>query len=56
MKLRSRRDFLKTATASAAVLAAASRIPASAAGFAPVTPVKVWGTFRDQRHAELPGL
>jgi glucosylceramidase len=56
MKYKSRRDFLKTATASAAALAIARRVPAHAAGFAPLSSVKVWGTFRDQRHAERPSL
>jgi glucosylceramidase len=56
MKLRSRRDFLKSATASAAALALAHKVPAYAAGFARLSPVKVWGTFRDQRHAERPSL
>ncbi len=51
---RSRRDFLKTATASAAVLAITRRVPVYAA--ASSSPVKVWGTFRDQRHAERPSL
>ena len=57
MKLRSRRDFLRTATASAAALAIAHKVPAYAAGFAaPSSAVKVWGTFRDQRHADRPSL
>ena len=56
MKHGSRRDFLKTATASAAALAVAHRFPAYAAGASPSGSVKVWGTFRDQRHAERPTL
>ncbi len=46
-----RRSFLKTASAATAGLVFAPRIPAwadPAAG-----PVKVWGTFRDRRHAAL---
>jgi len=45
MANRSRREFLRAATA-AATLAASSRVGAGASG-----PVRVWSTFRDQRHA-----
>ena len=45
----SRRLFLQTASATAAVLAS-SRIPAWAAG--PSGPVKMWSTFRDRRHVQ----
>ena len=55
MKHGSRRDFLKTATASAAALAVAHRFPVYAAGASPSGSVKVWD-FRDQRHAERPTL
>jgi glucosylceramidase len=56
MKHGSRRDFLKAASATAAALAIARTTPAWAAGEAPSGGVKVWGTFRDQRHAERPSL
>ena len=47
MTFGSRRSFLKSASATAALLAISRR---SARGAEPGT-VKVWGTFRDQRHA-----
>jgi len=56
MKHGSRRDFLKTTTAATAALALTRRVPAWAAGYAPSSTVKVWGSFRNQRHAELAGL
>ena len=56
MKHASRRDFLKAATATAASLAITRTTPAWAAGEAPSSSVKVWGTFGDQRHAERPSL
>ena len=54
MKNRSRRGFLKAASATAAALAVSRHIPAwsAEAGGA----VKVWGTFRDRRHAALDPL
>ena len=56
MKYGSRRDFLKTATAAAAALALARKAPSQATETAASSPVKVWGTFRSQRHAELTSL
>ncbi len=56
MNYGSRRNFLKTATATAAALAVSRRVPVLAAGLAPSGTVKVWGTFRDQRHAALAPL
>lgn len=47
----SRREFFRAASATAALLAASAQAPAWAAG--PSGPVKIWGTFRDQRH--MPG-
>ena len=52
MTFGSRRDFVKSASATAALLAIGSR----AARAAEPGPVKVWGTFRDQRHAALATL
>lgn len=49
MTFGSRRNFLKSASAAAALLSLGRRGSAYAAG--PGAPVKVWGTFRDQRHA-----
>jgi glucosylceramidase len=48
MSKTSRRNFLKSASATTAALAASSRIPAWAASS---SPVEVWSTFRDRRHA-----
>jgi glucosylceramidase len=45
----SRRNFLKTASATAAVLSISNKLPVWAEGAAPT--VRVWSTFRDQRHA-----
>src|SRR5690348_13017036 len=56
MKHGSRREFLKTASATAAALAIARSMPALAAADAPSGQVNVWGNFRDQRHAERPSL
>ena len=56
MKHASRRDFLKAASATAAALAITRSTPVWAVGDAPSGAVKVWGTFRDQRHAERPSL
>lgn len=56
MKLRSRREFLKAATATAAVLAVTRRATARATGVPAPGTVKVWGTVRDQRHAALEPL
>jgi len=50
---RSRRDFLKAASATAAALAVTQRASAWASQSGKV---KVWGTFRDQRHAALDPL
>jgi glucosylceramidase len=54
MRNGSRRGFLKAVSATAAVLAVSRHIPAWSAE----TPgsVKVWGTFRDRRHAALDPL
>ena len=51
MKNSSRRGFLKTASATAAALAVSRHIPAWSAEAGGL--VKVWGTFRDRRHAAL---
>jgi glucosylceramidase len=50
MALGSRRGFLKTATTTAAALAASFRLPAWAT---PVSagPVRAWSTFRERRHS-----
>jgi glucosylceramidase len=56
MKHGSRRDFLKAASATAAALAITRTTPMWAAGDPPSDAVKVWGTFRDQRHASRPSL
>jgi glucosylceramidase len=47
MTFESRRDFLKSASATAALIALSRRM----AGAAEPGAVKVWSTFRDQRHA-----
>ena len=52
----SRRDFLKVASATAAALAVSGKTPAWAAAPESTGTVKVWGTFRDQRHAALANL
>ncbi len=54
MTTRSRRDFLKTASAGAAILALGSR--AAWAGQASSSPVRVWGTYRDRRYTALDPL
>ena len=54
MKNRTRRGFLKAASATAAALAISNRMPVWAAETA--GPVKVWATFRDRRHAALEPL
>ena len=51
----SRRDFLKSASAAAAAFAVAQRKSAWAQTGSQGA-VKVWGSFRDQRHAALPAL
>jgi len=51
MKNSSRRGFLKTASVTAAALAVSRHIPAWSAEAG--GSVKVWGTFRDRRHAAL---
>ena len=56
MKKRSRREFLTTASATAAALTVSSRMPSWARAAEPAGQVKVWGTFRDRRHAELEPL
>lgn len=56
MKDGSRREFLKTSTATAAALALGGRSAAWAFESAAPGSVKVWGTFRDQRHAEQSAL
>jgi glucosylceramidase len=55
MKKGSRRDFLKSASASAAALAV-TRGTRLAYGLESHSTVKVWGTFRDKRHAPLAPL
>ena len=54
MKRGSRRDFLKTASAAAAGFAVSGRRQTWAAGTQGT--VKVWGTYRDQRHAPQAAL
>ncbi len=52
MSVRSRRSFLKTASASAAVVSLAGpRLFAQ-----PSSSVKVWSTFRDRRHTAADSL
>jgi glucosylceramidase len=48
MSKTSRRNFLKSASATTAALAASSRVPAWATSS---SSVQVWSTFRDRRHA-----
>src|ERR1039458_3438340 len=48
---RSRRVFLKAASAAAAALAVSSKGRAWADAAAASGPVRIWGTFRDRRHA-----
>jgi len=55
MKFGSRRDFLKVASATAAAFALKRKVLAQNGTEMP-GPVKVWGTFRDQRHAALAPL
>ena len=47
----SRRGFLKAASSLAAAMAVWRRVPAMGAAADAAAPVKVWSTFRDQRHA-----
>jgi glucosylceramidase len=54
MRNRSRRGFLKAASVTAAALAFSNRVPVWGADS--IGPVKVWGTFRDRRHATLDPL
>ncbi len=54
MKNGSRRRFLKAASITAAAMAISGKLPAFAAESS--GPVKVWGTFRDRRHAALDPL
>lgn len=56
MKYGSRRKFLKATSLAAAALAISRRTPARAAGLSVQGTVKVWGTYRDQRHAVLAPL
>ncbi len=49
---RSRRVFLKAASATAASLAVSSRIPAWAGAAHASGPVRVWATFRDRRYVQ----
>src|ERR1700722_5055178 len=54
MSTNSRRDFLKTASATAAAMAVTNNVAAWGAQGSqapPVSPVKVWSTYRDKRHA-----
>jgi len=51
MKDSSRRSFLKAASGAAAAFAASGRVAAWANQTAPTTPLKIWSTFRDRRHA-----
>jgi glucosylceramidase len=53
MTKRSRRNFLKSATA-AAVISVTSRVPSLAE--ASPSPVRVWSTYRDRRHAQAEPL
>ncbi|MGB6688676.1 MAG: glycoside hydrolase family 30 beta sandwich domain-containing protein [Terracidiphilus sp.] len=50
MSRSSRRSFLKTASTTAAAIAASARVSAWAQQGSP-GPVRVWSTFRDRRHA-----
>jgi len=54
MKNGSRREFVKSAAATAAAVAIIGRAPAW--GLDANSSVKAWGTFRDKRHAQLPPL
>ena len=56
MTSKSRRNFLKTASATAAAMAVGGKTLARAAGMGAPGSVKVWGTFRDQRHAAMSPL
>ena len=56
MKLRSRRDFLKAAGVTAAAMAVSRKTRAWSANAEPAGSVKVWGTYRDQRHVALSPL
>lgn len=56
MTVGSRRGFLKAASAVAAGFAVSSRATVWAAEDKAPGPVKVWGTFRDRRHAALEPL
>jgi glucosylceramidase len=53
MRIGSRREFLKSASATLAIF---NRMPAWARAGEPIGEVKVWGTFRDRRHAALESL
>ncbi len=52
----SRRGFLKAASATAAAMAVSSRVPAWAGAAAATSPVRVWTTFRERRHAQAEPL
>lgn len=56
MAMRSRREFLKTASATAAAVTLASRARLLTAQDAASGPVKVWSTYRDRRHAPADAL
>ncbi len=56
MMASSRRGFLKAASATAVASAVLDRIPAWADSAPAMGPVKVWSTFRDQRHAQADSL
>jgi glucosylceramidase len=56
MSQSSRRGFLKAASAMAAALAVSKSTPAWAGEAAATSPVRVWATFRDKRHAQAEPL
>lgn len=56
MNTSSRRGFLKSVSATAAALAVSKGLPVFAEAVASSTPVKIWSTFRDRRHASEPAL
>jgi glucosylceramidase len=56
MKNGSRREFLKGVATTGAAVAISRRTPAWARALETRNSVKVWGTFRDKRHAQLQPL
>lgn len=56
MTSESRRNFLKTASAAAAAMTVSRKALARAAALEAQGTVKVWGTYRDQRHVAMPSL